>query len=190
MLQSLLAYPDGCRFAEQVFLERGGVEELIASAPALEINLLPKEERLLEILAAERKLGRKTAVFLEHTGSRDLLPTLVEKLISHGFSPLVLRGQAVKPENREDWLQEHLETGQYDCLLCNPNLVKTGLDLLDFPTIVFFQCGYSVFTLRQASRRSWRSEPAGTGLLSGLCRNHAGQGTEPHGPEDGDLARS
>jgi hypothetical protein len=156
MLQSLLAYPDGCRFAEQVFLERGGVEELIASAPALEINLLPKEERLLEILAAERKLGRKTAVFLEHTGSRDLLPTLVEKLISHGFSPLVLRGQAVKPENREDWLQEHLETGQYDCLLCNPNLVKTGLDLLDFPTIVFFQCGYSVFTLRQASRRSWR----------------------------------
>jgi len=156
MLQSLLAYPDGCRFSEQVFLERGGVEELIASAPALEINLLPKEERLLEILAAERKLGRKTAVFLEHTGSRDLLPTLVEKLRTHGFSPLVLRGQAVKPENREDWLKEHLATGQYDCLLCNPNLVKTGLDLLDFPTIVFFQCGYSVFTLRQASRRSWR----------------------------------
>ena len=28
--------------------------------------------------------------------------------------------------------------------------------MLDFPTIVFFQCGYSVFTLRQASRRSWR----------------------------------
>ena len=76
--------------------------------------------------------------------------------ISHGFAPLVLRGQAVKPEQREDWLKEHLATGQYDCLLCNPNLVKTGLDLLDFPTIVFFQCGYSVFTLRQASRRSWR----------------------------------
>ncbi|MBV5326833.1 MAG: hypothetical protein JZU65_04230, partial [Chlorobium sp.] len=30
------------------------------------------------------------------------------------------------------------------------------LDLLEFPTIIFFQCGYSVFTLRQASRRSWR----------------------------------
>lgn len=156
MLQSLLAYPDGCRNEERVTLERGGVEEVVASAPALDLDLLPKEERLLEILAAERKEGRKVAVFLEHTGTRDLLPTLAEKLGKNGFSPLVLRGQAVKPENREDWLQKNLATGQYDCLLCNPNLVKTGLDLLDFPTIIFFQCGYSVFTLRQASRRSWR----------------------------------
>jgi hypothetical protein len=117
---------------------------------------LAKEKRLFEILATERKQGRKVAVFLEHTGTRDLVPTLVDKLHQQGFSPLVLRGQAVKPEQREDWLKENLATGQYDCLLCNPNLVKTGLDLLDFPTIVFFQCGYSVFTLRQASRRSWR----------------------------------
>ena len=35
-------------------------------------------------------------------------------------------------------------------------LVQTGLDLLDFPTIIFYQTGYSIFTLRQASRRSWR----------------------------------
>ena len=62
------------------------------------------------------------AVFLEHTGTRDLVTTLVDKLHHHGFAPLVLRGQAVKPENREDWLKEHLETGQYDCLLCNPNV--------------------------------------------------------------------
>jgi len=156
MLQSLLAYPDGCRVAEQVILERNGIEEIIASAPALVIDLLAKEERLLEILATERKEGRKAAVFLEHTGSRDLIPTLQAKLQRHGFFPLVLRGQAVKPESREDWLRENMATGQYDCLLCNPNLVKTGLDLLDFPTIIFFQCGYSVFTLRQASRRSWR----------------------------------
>ena len=156
MLQSLLAYPDGCRREEVVTLERNGIEEVVASAPALDLDLLPKEEQLLEILATERKEGRKAAIFLEHTGTRDLLPTLEEKLKANGFSPLILRGQAVKPEKREDWLREHLETGQYDCLLCNPNLVKTGLDLLDFPTIIFFQCGYSVFTLRQASRRSWR----------------------------------
>jgi hypothetical protein len=34
--------------------------------------------------------------------------------------------------------------------------VETGLDLLDFPTLIFHQTGYSVYTLRQASRRSWR----------------------------------
>lgn len=41
-------------------------------------------------------------------------------------------------------------------LICNPNLIKTGLDLIEFPTLIFFQTGYSIFTLRQASRRSWR----------------------------------
>ncbi|KJR98700.1 MAG: hypothetical protein VR65_19490 [Desulfobulbaceae bacterium BRH_c16a] len=156
MLQSLLAYPDGCRVEELVTLEKNGIEEIVGRAQALDIDLLPKEERLLEILASEKKQGRKVAIFLEHTGTRDLLPTLKEKLSSNGFSPLIMRSQVVTPENREEWLRGNMATGTYDCLVCNPNLVKTGLDLLDFPTVVFFQCGYSVFTLRQASRRSWR----------------------------------
>lgn len=156
MLQSLLAYPDGCRNEEVVTLERSGVEELIAYAPAVVAETLPKEERLIEILQSEKQEGRMSAIFLEHTGTRDLIPTLVERLKQKGFNPLVLRGEAVPPEKREEWLIEKVKTGEYDVLICNPNLVKTGLDLLDFPTIIFYQCGYSVYTLRQASRRSWR----------------------------------
>jgi len=156
MLQTLLAYPDGCRSAEMVTLEVEGVERIVGSASALNIAILPKEERLLEILRAERRQGRKAAIFVEHTGTRDLLPILETKLKEEGFSPLILRGQAVPPEHREEWLEENMRTGKYDSLMCNPNLVKTGLDLLEFPTIIFFQCGYSVYTLRQASRRSWR----------------------------------
>ena len=41
-------------------------------------------------------------------------------------------------------------------MICNPELVKTGLDLLQFPTIIFYETTYNVFTLKQASRRSWR----------------------------------
>jgi len=41
-------------------------------------------------------------------------------------------------------------------VLCHPKLVQTGLDLIEFPTILFYQTGYSIFVLRQASRRSWR----------------------------------
>ena len=156
MLQSLLGYVDGCRIEEKIILEDHGTQRLVGSAPALNIDLLPKEERLLEILATEKHQGRKVAIFLEHTGTRDLIPILQEKIIQRGFSPLILRSDTVQTENREEWLKKQLDTGEYNCLLCNPNLVKTGLDLLEFPTIVFFQCGYSVFTLRQASRRSWR----------------------------------
>ena len=34
--------------------------------------------------------------------------------------------------------------------------MQTGLDLVDFPTIVWFETDYSVYTMRQASRRSSR----------------------------------
>jgi hypothetical protein len=38
----------------------------------------------------------------------------------------------------------------------HPRLVQTGLDLWSFPDIFFYETGYSIYTLRQASRRSWR----------------------------------
>jgi hypothetical protein len=41
-------------------------------------------------------------------------------------------------------------------VICHPKLVQTGLDLIEFPTIVFYETGYSIYVLRQASRRSWR----------------------------------
>ena len=33
--------------------------------------------------------------------------------------------------------------------------LETGFDLLDFPTILSRETGYSLHTLRQSSRRSW-----------------------------------
>ena len=47
--------------------------------------------------------------------------------------------------------------------------MQTGLDLVDFPTIVWFETDYSVYTMRQASRRSWRigqSRPVKVVLLA------------------------
>ncbi|MDE2823000.1 MAG: hypothetical protein OXK79_05795, partial [Chloroflexota bacterium] len=41
-------------------------------------------------------------------------------------------------------------------LICHPRLVQTGLDLIEFPTIVWDEVDYSIYTMRQASRRSWR----------------------------------
>ena len=47
-------------------------------------------------------------------------------------------------------------------MISHPRLLETGLDLFDkngrhnFSTICFYETGYNLFTLRQASRRSWR----------------------------------
>ena len=40
--------------------------------------------------------------------------------------------------------------------IAHPRLVETGLDLLFAPSLIFHESGYSLHTLRQASRRSWR----------------------------------
>ena len=61
---------------------------------------------------------------------------------------------SVPPKRREEWLRKH--SSGFDVLLTNAELVKTGLDLYDYPTIYFFETGYNVFSLRQAARRSWR----------------------------------
>src|SRR5699024_7383008 len=44
----------------------------------------------------------------------------------------------------------------WDILITNPKLVKVGLDLLQFPTIMYYQMDYSTYDYMQSSRRSWR----------------------------------
>ena len=56
---------------------------------------------------------------------------------------------------REAWYARQVRDG-VQVVISHPKLVETGLDLLDFPTIIFYESGYSLHTLRQASRRSWR----------------------------------
>src|SRR6516162_6546875 len=60
----------------------------------------------------------------------------------------------------EDWISRNGPAA--DVVLSHPKLVETGLDLFDkggsynFPTLIFYQSGYNLFTMRQASRRAWR----------------------------------
>jgi hypothetical protein len=63
-------------------------------------------------------------------------------------------GPAWTPQS-EAWYARQIKEG-VQVVISHPKLVETGLDLLDFPTIIFYESGYSLHTLRQASRRSWR----------------------------------
>ena len=62
---------------------------------------------------------------------------------------------SVDTSKREAWYARQIKEG-VQVVISHPKLVETGLDLLDFPTIIFYESGYSLHTLRQASRRSWR----------------------------------
>ncbi|RJQ08837.1 MAG: DEAD/DEAH box helicase [Dehalococcoidia bacterium] len=153
-LQALLAYPDACTHGETVVDRSSGA--VIGSAPALpDDRLYPKEQALVELAVEERRQGRRVLVYITHTETRDLTPRLERVLTEAGLRVAVLKANTVDPDRREEWVTKRVRAG-VDVLLVHPRLVQTGLDLIDFPTIVWHEVEYSVYTMRQASRRSWR----------------------------------
>lgn len=154
VLNVLLAWPDCCFRAETVKHPRTRDTLAFVSAQFNEREVMPKERELIEICKQEKADGRKTLVYSVYTGTRDTTSRLKVLLEQEGFKVAVLRA-SVDASRREDWIAEQLDRG-IDVLITNPELVKTGLDLLEFPTIVFCQSGYNVYSLQQAARRSWR----------------------------------
>ena len=153
-LQTLLAYPDGCTRGETVFDPRSG--DIIVQVPPLsEEKLYPKEKALIDMVAAERMEGRRVLVYATHTGTRDITERMDDMLTRHGFRVAVMKADAVAPERREAWVADKVKQG-IDVMICHPRLVQTGLDLIDFPTLIWYETDYSVYVMRQASRRSWR----------------------------------
>ena len=153
-LQTLLAYPDGCTRGETVFDPRSG-DVIVQVPPLSEERLYPKEKALIDMVAAERMEGRRVLVYATHTGTRDITERMDDMLTRHGFRVAVMKADAVAPERREAWVADKVKQG-IDVMICHPRLVQTGLDLIDFPTLIWYETDYSVYVMRQASRRSWR----------------------------------
>ena len=166
MLQTLLAYPDhpygwgpiGYRDVG----EGGGPGEFVTVTVPPELSqgaIRPKEQALIDLVREEKARGRKVWVYVQHTDKHDVQGRLEQLLKQAGFQIGVLRS-SVALARREEWIAEHAP--HLDVVVSHPRLVETGLDLFDkggrhnFPTICFYETGYNLFTLRQASRRSWR----------------------------------
>lgn len=153
VINCLLAWPDCCFREETVRHPR--TQSILRTVPAvLTEEASPKEEAMIQLCLDAKNAGRRTLLYTVYTGTRDTTGRLKSLLERVGLKPAVLRA-SVAADKREEWIADQVER-DIDVLICHPELVKTGLDLLAFPTIVFMQTGFSVYTLMQASRRSWR----------------------------------
>lgn len=94
-------------------------------------------------------------VFCRQTGTRDITDRLVRILGRAGLRADVLKA-SVGTQVREEWLRHRVGKGMLDVLITNPKLVEVGLDLIDFQTTVWYEVEYSIYTMMQASRRTWR----------------------------------
>jgi len=149
-LHALLSYPE--RIYKGVEVIHPHTKERVAYGPPLQ-GMMPKEHEFLSILKSELKQGRKVLLYIQNSHTTDISPRLVSMIEKANMKVKMLRSGDT--ENRakiiDNWVKKGMEV-----LITNPKKVEVGMDLLDFPTIIFYQIPISTYTLRQASRRSWR----------------------------------
>jgi hypothetical protein len=154
-LMACLGYPDCPEQAEKIVDEdEDGATEVLATAPAFPEQSWPKDVALVDLVRSEKAAGRQVLVFLSQTHRRPAGPRIQRALEAAGLRVEVL-GSNVAPEKREEWLASACERG-FDALLTNGRLVETGMDLMFAATIVQYGTEYSIPSLRQQIRRSWR----------------------------------
>jgi ribosomal protein S27AE len=169
-LQNVLARPNSCFREERVVrgINQGGNRRILVPVEAIQQGVcrpivlspvigaeawLSKESWLASFCQAEIAARRKTLVYLRQTGTRDIQPRLAQALQAVGLRALILP-DGVAARQREAWIADH--AADLDVLLVNPRKVETGLDLVAFATVVFYEIEYSLASFWQAMRRVWR----------------------------------
>ena len=179
-LNALLLYPDrpfsigplwGVAYDEET---KQRERFLIADPPDLDESVLyAKERKLVEMVQAEAKNRRAVQIYATYTQKRDVTRRLESVLNAAGIKAAVLTTQT-PPEDREAWYERQLKAGM-QAFIGHPRLVQTGLDLIFCPAIIWYHTGYSTFTLRQASRRSWRIGQTKPVTVRFLCYENTAQ---------------
>ena len=125
-----------------------GGDQVLDDTPSI------KEQALIDLCLQQKSQNRRVLIYTTLTDTRDTRQRIKVFLTAAGLKTDILNS-SISTQKREDWLINRVDQG-IDALITNPKLVETGLDMLDFPSIVFMQVGYNVYTAMQAMRRSWR----------------------------------
>ncbi len=153
----LTVYPDQPYDQPEIVHPINGNVILTPANAACFDDILPKEEKVLEIVRDKVAAGGRVLVYTSWTRT-DSQQKLLKLLTQAGYRTEIL-ATTVPPNKREEWVEKQVRSG-LQVLITNQKCVETGLDLNDFTTLIFYSMGFNLFTLRQASRRSWRINQA------------------------------
>ena len=152
-LNLLTVYPDQ-PYGQPPILYPDSKEPLVEPSNVGDFDAIGAKERaVLDIVQRKVERGERVLVYTSWTRT-DSQRKLLKLLTGAGYRAEIL-SEKIRPGAREEWVQKRLSAGM-QVLITNPSLVETGLDLNAFTTLIFYSMGYKLFTLRQASRRSWR----------------------------------
>ncbi|MCK6580532.1 MAG: DUF6094 domain-containing protein [Anaerolineae bacterium] len=129
----------------------------VVSIPSYgEDRIFAKEQALIDLVQVELAANRPCVIYFRQTATRDIQPrleTLLRQQVPEART-FILKN-TVDAERREAVIEREIAKGT-NVVLCNPELVKTGLDLIHFPTLIFYELVFNLSTLMQAAARSYR----------------------------------
>lgn len=130
-------------------------------------NLLPKEERLVEIVNKEISEGRNCFIYTEYSGKEETniderILQIVETHCNLKGQVRVLKSKDVKASEREEFIKKNSD--KIKIWITNYRNVETGIDFVgeyegrkfNYPTLIYMQCGMSLSSIWQSSRRHYR----------------------------------
>jgi hypothetical protein len=172
-LQSTLLYPYA-PWKPKTIRSRRKDEEYTPTAYS-DDTILPHHRWLADYCAAQIEQGRRVLIYAQHTGTDNILPDVAAKVTQiaaqqHGVTlkTACLYSTTVDTDKRRDWFQAREQDGT-NVVLCNPQLVETGLNLIGWTSSVVLEPIYSLFTLAQAKRRAFRPTQTRDCEVTFLC---------------------
>ena len=170
MLDFCLSYPDK-PYGRNVIMHPKFKDAVVLTPPSMDqyrSKLLPKEERMVEIIKKEISENRNVFVFANYTGKEesnitDRLKGIIEKECLLKGQVDILRADTPEALKREAYIHKRAQAG-VRVVITNAKVCETGLDFCfevdgvfyNYPTIIFMQPTSELAVMMQASRRHYR----------------------------------
>jgi hypothetical protein len=139
---------------KEVKVEKRDFESIFEAFDSKE--LFNKEKDLIREVLSQYKRNRKILIYSIYNKAayvanriQEILSTIEDVKLDIRILPDSISGERIEP-----WIEENDEC---DILIASPLKLATGLDLCQFPTIMFYESGINLRVAQQAARRSWRA---------------------------------
>ena len=153
--QNLMTWPENCwqgTVVHEPLTTPRNSHILFEMGPTGEDFEYPKEAELIKLVKKEMAEGRKCLVYCTHTQRRSTVERVERILKEQEVRVAVMR--ITDPRERLDWLRRISK--ETDVVIVNPKSVETGLNLQEYPTMIWYEINESMYVTDQASARSAR----------------------------------
>ncbi len=130
---------------------------VVTSIPSYgEDRIFAKEQALIDLVRSELEQNRPCVIYIRQTATRDIQPRIENLIRQHvPLARTFILKNTVEAERREAVIEAEVAKGT-NVVISNPELVKTGLDLVFAPTLIFYEITFNLGTMMQAAGRSYR----------------------------------